>query len=44
MPQLIAQPNRIPVPGNKIIDEYVGRVNSGESRQRGAHAESRRMV
>lgn len=29
MPQLIAEPSRIPVPGGKTIDEYVGRVNSG---------------
>jgi mannose-6-phosphate isomerase-like protein (cupin superfamily) len=40
MPQLIAQPNRIPVPGNKIIDEYVGRVNSGESQASVAHMRS----
>ena len=31
MPQLIAQPTRIPVPGNKIIEEFIGRVNNGES-------------
>jgi ethanolamine utilization protein EutQ len=31
MPTLIAAPKRIPVPGNKIIDEYVGRVNSETS-------------
>ena len=29
MPQLIAAPTLIPVPGNKIIEEYIGRVNSG---------------
>jgi quercetin dioxygenase-like cupin family protein len=40
MPQLIAQPNRIPVPGNKIIDEYVGRVNNGESQASVAHMRS----
>jgi quercetin dioxygenase-like cupin family protein len=40
MPQLIAQPNRIPVPGNKIIDEYIGRVNSGESQASVAHMRS----
>jgi quercetin dioxygenase-like cupin family protein len=40
MPQLIAQANRIPVPGNKIIDEYVGRVNSGESQASVAHMRS----
>jgi mannose-6-phosphate isomerase-like protein (cupin superfamily) len=30
MAELIAQPTRIPVPEGKIIDEYVGLVNSGE--------------
>jgi ethanolamine utilization protein EutQ (cupin superfamily) len=29
MPQLIDAPSRIPVPGGKVIDEYVGRANSG---------------
>lgn len=29
MPELISRPTRIPVPGGKIIDEYVGRVNTG---------------
>jgi mannose-6-phosphate isomerase-like protein (cupin superfamily) len=28
VPQLISAPTRIPVPGGKVIDEYVGRVNS----------------
>ena len=28
MPLLITQPTRIPVPGGKILDEYIGRVNS----------------
>jgi ethanolamine utilization protein EutQ (cupin superfamily) len=28
MPQLIDAPTRIPVPGGKVIDEYVGRVAS----------------
>jgi mannose-6-phosphate isomerase-like protein (cupin superfamily) len=31
MTELIAKPTRIPVPGGKVIDEYVGRVNSGET-------------
>lgn len=31
MPELIKAPTQIPVPGGKVIDEYVGRVNSGES-------------
>lgn len=29
MPQFIDAPTRIPVPGGKVIDEYVGRVNTG---------------
>jgi len=31
MPELIAGPHLIRVPGNKIIEEYVGRVNNSES-------------
>jgi mannose-6-phosphate isomerase-like protein (cupin superfamily) len=31
MPELIAGPHLIPVPGNKIIEKYVGRVNNRES-------------
>lgn len=31
MPQLLSHPTRIPVPGNKVIDEYIGAVNNGES-------------
>jgi ethanolamine utilization protein EutQ (cupin superfamily) len=37
VPQLIAQPTRIPVPGGKVIDEYVGRVTSGTSSVSVAH-------
>ena len=40
MPTLIAVPARIPVPGNKIIDEYVGRVNSATSAASVAHMRS----
>ena len=29
MPRHITSPTTIPVPGGKVIDEYVGRVNSG---------------
>ncbi|GIH12614.1 cupin domain-containing protein [Rugosimonospora africana] len=29
MPELIEKAARIPVPGGKVIDEYIGRVNSG---------------
>jgi mannose-6-phosphate isomerase-like protein (cupin superfamily) len=28
MPQFISSATRIPVPGGKVIDEYVGRVNT----------------
>ncbi|MGH8890275.1 MAG: cupin domain-containing protein [Acidothermaceae bacterium] len=31
MPRLIAAPERIPVPGGKVIDEYVGRVATSTS-------------
>lgn len=31
MPELVAQPHLIPVPGNKIIEEFIGRVNTRES-------------
>lgn len=40
MPEFIAAPTTIPVPGGKKIDEYVGRVNSGESRLSIAHMRS----
>jgi quercetin dioxygenase-like cupin family protein len=29
MPEHVAKPTRVPVPGGKVIDEYVGRVNTG---------------
>ncbi|MFS8479594.1 MAG: cupin [Micromonosporaceae bacterium] len=37
MAELIAKPTRIPVPGGKIIDEYVGRVNTGDAALSVAH-------
>ncbi len=37
MAQLISAPTRIPVPGGKVIDEYVGRVNSGTEAASVAH-------
>jgi len=40
MPQLIAGPTQIPVPGNKIIDEFIGRVNSGDTQASIAHMRS----
>lgn len=30
MPRIIEAPTVIPVPGNKLIEEYVGRVNTGD--------------
>jgi mannose-6-phosphate isomerase-like protein (cupin superfamily) len=42
MPELIATPTRIEAAGNKpkLIDEYVGRVNNGETRTSIAHMRS----
>jgi ethanolamine utilization protein EutQ (cupin superfamily) len=40
MPKLIATPTTIPVPGNKLVDEYIGRVNSGDSNLSIAHMRS----
>jgi quercetin dioxygenase-like cupin family protein len=37
MPRLISQPTRIPVPGGKVIDEHVGRVNTGHESVSVAH-------
>jgi ethanolamine utilization protein EutQ (cupin superfamily) len=37
MAELISSPTRIPVPGGKVIDEYVGRVNNGEKAVSVAH-------
>lgn len=37
MPELIAAPTTIPVPGGKIIDEHVGRVNTGNEAVSVAH-------
>ena len=37
MPQLIESPTRIPVPGGKVIDEYVGRANSSTPELSVAH-------
>ena len=37
MAELIEKPMRIPVPGGKIIDEYVGRANTGEAAVSVAH-------
>lgn len=40
MPRLIPAPTRIPVPGDKLIDEYAGRLNSGTARVSIAHMRS----
>jgi len=37
MAELIEKPTRIPVPGGKLIDEYVGRANTGERAVSVAH-------
>ena len=40
MPRLLATPTRIPVPGNKLVEEYVGRVNTGYAGVSIAHMHS----
>jgi ethanolamine utilization protein EutQ (cupin superfamily) len=40
MPKLISAPTRIPVPGGKLLDEYVGKVNSGDRGVSVAHMRS----
>ena len=40
MPTLIANPTRIQVPGGKLLDEYIGRVNSRDSAVSIAHMHS----
>jgi len=37
MAELIARPTRVPVPGGKVIDEYVGRASSGDTEVSVAH-------
>ena len=37
MAEIIEKATRVPVPGGKLIDEYVGRVNSGEQAVSIAH-------
>jgi mannose-6-phosphate isomerase-like protein (cupin superfamily) len=37
VPELVGSPTSIPVPGGKQIDEYVGRVTTGESTVSVAH-------
>jgi mannose-6-phosphate isomerase-like protein (cupin superfamily) len=40
MPELVAKPTTIPVPGGKVIDEYVGRVSTGTAAASVAHMRS----
>jgi mannose-6-phosphate isomerase-like protein (cupin superfamily) len=40
MPRLIAAATRIPVPGDKQIDEYIGRVNTQDTAVSIAHMHS----
>ncbi len=40
MPKLITAPTQIPVPGNKLVEEYIGRVNSADSGISIAHMHS----
>ena len=40
MPILVKSPARIPVPGNKLVEEYIGRVNSGDRAVSIAHMHS----
>jgi len=40
MPELVRSPTRIPVPANKLIDEYIGRVNSKHESVSIAHMHS----
>jgi ethanolamine utilization protein EutQ (cupin superfamily) len=40
MPRLISAPTRIAVPGGKLLDEYVGKVNSGDLAISVAHMRS----
>lgn len=30
MPELVTAPSRVPVPGGKVIEEFAGRVSSGD--------------
>lgn len=40
MPVLIDKPARIPVPGNKSVEEYIGRVNTKDTAASIAHMRS----
>ncbi len=40
MPTLVVRPTAIQVPGNKLVEEYIGRVNSGDRSLSIAHMHS----
>ncbi|HVM26583.1 MAG TPA: cupin domain-containing protein [Mycobacteriales bacterium] len=40
MPELVSGPVRVPVPGGKLIDEYVGRASTGSEAVSVAHMRS----
>jgi ethanolamine utilization protein EutQ (cupin superfamily) len=40
LPELVSSPVRVPVPGGKLIDEYVGRASTGSSAVSVAHMRS----
>jgi len=40
MPTLVSHPTRIPVPGNKLVEEYIGRVNTKDAAVSIAHMHS----
>lgn len=40
MPELVRSPVRVPVPGGKLIDEYVGRASTGTQAVSVAHMRS----
>ncbi len=40
MPELVSAPVRVPVPGGKLIDEYVGRASTGSEAVSVAHMRS----
>ena len=40
MPTLVSQATRIPVPGNKLVEEYIGHVNTKEAAVSIAHMHS----
>ena len=39
-PRLVDQPTRVPVPGGKVIDEYVGTVTTGTAAVSVAHMQA----